>query len=448
MSYANLCAICVLERTISPNAIRRPVLPLNFFSNLIDKRMHLSAFSFLLFTLAFLSSSIAFSQKVYTKRDNSQVRDGAGSYYKLIATLNANTELTLLEKGNRWFRVELPDKKTKGWIAENCLVEKQLPSTKVLTKWNSAQASRAAVAAAVKGFAKRSKKFTDKNLDIILDQSFNEFSDREFNAFKRELQSQGIRSTVSFSALGLETPQYDARLNELAVGASIATRLASEFGIIEDTRLCKYVNMICAAIVEQTPFYDWDFSVFILQDETINGFACPGGYIFLTKGMIDACQDESELAAVIAHEIAHVIRRHGMEELTKRMTKIKAAQAFAELQEEMEEEMDESEQELEEIAEASYERTVRKRLMKYEFEADRYGAFLAAQAGYDPYGMIRISETVAIEQAKMSEPKYSSEYFAPDDARERIQQIKAFVSKNYKPTTKGRLKERFVRNTR
>jgi len=403
---------------------------------------------FSILVLFFLASSTVFAQKVYTKRDNSQVRDGAGSYYRLIATLNANTELVMLEKSNRWVKVQLPDKKTRGWIAENCLQEKQLPSTRVLTKWSSAQASRAAIAAAVKGFAKRSKKFTDKNLDVILDQSFNEFSEAEFRAFMRELQSQGQRQAASFASLGLEPPLYDARLNEVAVGAGIATRLASEFGLVNDPRLCKYVNMICAAIVEQTPFYDWDFSVFILNDESINGFACPGGYIFLTKGTLRACKDESELAAIIAHEIAHVVRRHGMEELTKRMTKIKAAQAFAELEEEMEEEMDESEQELEEIAEQSYERAVRKRLMKYEFEADRYGAFLAAQAGYDPYGIVRISETVALEQAKMQEPKYSSEYFAPDDARERIKQITAFVSRHYKPTTKGRLKERFARYVR
>ncbi|MDW8467064.1 MAG: hypothetical protein RML35_13135 [Chloroherpetonaceae bacterium] len=104
---------------------------------------------------------------------------------------------------------------------------------------------------------------------------------------------------------------------------------------------------------------------------------------------------------------------------------------------------------LEEIAAESYERAIRKRLLKYEFEADRYGAYLAAQAGYDPFGIIRISETVALAQAKMAEPKvYSSEYFAPDDARERIKQIRAFVSTHYKPTTKGRFKERFMRNTR
>lgn len=401
-----------------------------------------------LFLVFLVFVEVALAQRVYTKRDNSQVRDGAGSYYKLIATLSANTPLTMLEKANRWVRVELPDKKTRGWIAENCLEEKQMPSTRVMTKWSTAQASRAAVAAAVKGFAKRSKKFTDKMLDIVLDQTFNEFSEAEFRAFKRELQAQGEPSKISFAALGLEPPMYDARLNELAVGAGVATRLASEFGVITNPKLAKYVNMICTAIVEQTPFYDWDFSVFILQDESVNGFACPGGYIFLTKGMIDACKDESELAAVIAHEIAHVIRRHGMEELTRRMAKIRAADAFAELEEEMGEEMDESEQELEEIAAESYERTIRKRLLKYEFEADRYGAYLAAQAGYDPYGIIRISETVALLQAKMAEPAvYSSEYFAPNDARERIQQITAFVSKHYKPTTKGRFKERFMRNT-
>ncbi|MDW8467062.1 MAG: hypothetical protein RML35_13125 [Chloroherpetonaceae bacterium] len=54
-------------------------------------------FCFIL-ALLFLQAELAFAQRVYTKRDNSQVRDGAGSYYKLIATLSANTPLTMLEK--------------------------------------------------------------------------------------------------------------------------------------------------------------------------------------------------------------------------------------------------------------------------------------------------------------------------------------------------------------
>jgi len=65
---------------------------------------------------------------------------------------------------------------------------------------------------------------------------------------------------------------------------------------------------IAARILGRIPRYDDLFAV--LDDETINAYSAPGGYVFVTRGALQAMADEAELAAVLAHEIAHVNRRH------------------------------------------------------------------------------------------------------------------------------------------
>ena len=110
--------------------------------------------------------------------------------------------------------------------------------------------------------------------------------------------------------------------------------------------------------------------MFILDDPTVNGFALPGGYIFITRGALAMCADESEAAAIIAHEMAHVIRKHGVQELSKRKVHIKADDAFAELEEETgEKSADEAE--LDDLVHKTYENIVAPRLFAYELEADR-----------------------------------------------------------------------------
>lgn len=56
------------------------------------------------------------------------------------------------------------------------------------------------------------------------------------------------------------------------------------------------------------PHLPWTFVV--LDDKGYNAFAAPGGYVFVTKGLIDSCADEAELAGILAHEITHVTAKH------------------------------------------------------------------------------------------------------------------------------------------
>lgn len=103
--------------------------------------------------------------------------------------------------------------------------------------------------------------------------------------------------------------------DEYLVGRDVT---ASLFGAYRpytvDADITEYVNAICAAIVINSPDPSMfnGYHVMILDSDEVNAFASPGGHILVTRGLVSAAQSEDALAAVIAHEIAHVQLRHGL----------------------------------------------------------------------------------------------------------------------------------------
>ena len=109
--------------------------------------------------------------------------------------------------------------------------------------------------------------------------------------------------------------------------------------------------------------------------------------------------------------------------------------------------MTEDEAELEEIVNQTYEKVVHPRLLSYEIEADRIGAILAANAGYDPYGLVRISDRVA-RVSKESPDVFDTDYMLPDDAVQRARDIRAFAEKTFTTESPGeRMAGRFTSAT-
>jgi len=72
--------------------------------------------------------------------------------------------------------------------------------------------------------------------------------------------------------------------------------------------------------------YPWEFHC--VNDKEINAFALPGGYVFVNRGAIEAADNEAQLAAVMAHELSHVVMRHGTAQLSKGSLIQGAAQIF------------------------------------------------------------------------------------------------------------------------
>src|SRR5262245_880878 len=109
------------------------------------------------------------------------------------------------------------------------------------------------------------------------------------------------------------TGKSDAEVSvdrERELTADVARQLRSAATFVNDPILLGYVNEIGQSLVRSTEPQPFVFRFAIIQDETLNAFTIGGGYVYLNSGVIAQAGDVSELAGVLAHEIAHVRERH------------------------------------------------------------------------------------------------------------------------------------------
>lgn len=101
---------------------------------------------------------------------------------------------------------------------------------------------------------------------------------------------------------------------EYYVGRAVAARLTATYPLYHNNRLTEYLNQIGQTIALHTekPTTYGGYHFAILDSPEINAFACPGGIILITRGMLESVKSEDELAAVLAHEIGHIIHRDGI----------------------------------------------------------------------------------------------------------------------------------------
>ena len=97
---------------------------------------------------------------------------------------------------------------------------------------------------------------------------------------------------------------------EIKVGRSIAAKLIYKYGIVKNKEASIQLNLLGRSISSQTSRTDLPFLFGILNSDEINAFACPGGIILLTKGLVRSVQKTSELAVILSHEISHVVLKH------------------------------------------------------------------------------------------------------------------------------------------
>ncbi len=108
---------------------------------------------------------------------------------------------------------------------------------------------------------------------------------------------------------------------ELRVGREVAARILSRFRLVPDARLQRYVNRVGAVLARNASRPELEYRFAVIDTATANAFSTPGGYVFVTRGALEAMESEAELAAVLAHEIAHVDRRHVVRDLRIRAPK-------------------------------------------------------------------------------------------------------------------------------
>lgn len=165
--------------------------------------------------------------------------------------------------------------------------------------------------------------------------------------------------------------------DERALGEEVSRRIRTEFGVLQDRAVTKYVTLVGTVLTQASsrPNLKWEFIV--LDTDGVNAFASPGGIIHITRGALGLIKSEAELAGVLGHEIAHVTKKHTVNAIQKNKGFKMASDAVPG-----------SNEYLGALANAAYDNIVEKGFDRGDEEdADQEGVRLADKAGYSPGGL-------------------------------------------------------------
>lgn len=185
-----------------------------------------------------------------------------------------------------------------------------------------------------------------------------------------------------FGLLAQSTGEID-ETKEIEIGRQLAAVLLGSKPLLADPALQRYVNQLGRWITLQSsrPLLPWTFAV--LDDPGFNAFAAPGGFVFVTKGLVDRV-DEAELAGILAHEITHVTERHHLNALRTKARAGLAAQLVGSQIRTSTAAGGMLSQQMLSLGRSLYGSGLDQ---GDEFEADRQGVTLSARSGFDPFGL-------------------------------------------------------------
>ena len=202
---------------------------------------------------------------------------------------------------------------------------------------------------------------------------------------------------------------------EIALGVKTAPQMAAQMGgVSADAKARALVQRVGAKLVRDSfaAGSPYRFSFHVLADaRTVNAFALPGGPVFITEGLLGRLESEAELAAVLGHEIGHVIGRHSSEQLAKQQLTQGLLGAAV-------------------LGTGDYTTAQLGQLvgglinMRYgredELESDALGIRIMAEAGYDPRAMLGVMQTLAKASGGSRQPEFFSTQPHPENREARI----------------------------
>jgi len=234
---------------------------------------------------------------------------------------------------------------------------------------------------------------------------------------------------------------------EVAVGRREDSKVRQQYGVYDNAPLQQYVNEVGQRLAKASHRPGLEYHFLVVDSPDVNAFALPGGYIYITHGILAHLNSEAELAAVLGHELGHVTARHSVQQLTAAT----AANVGATILQIF---VPETRAGLGDLAVnvlggallSGYGR-------EHELEADRLGAEYLARAGYDPQAMVKVvgvlknQELFDAEVAKAEgrQPRaYHGLFASHPDSDTRLQQVVGEAARFKQPSTRT-AREEFLR---
>jgi predicted Zn-dependent protease len=197
-------------------------------------------------------------------------------------------------------------------------------------------------------------------------------------------QSAEADSQAKSPPINWKSPSRD---EEVAIGREVTGSVLGAAPLVKDDGLQQYVNKVGLWVASQSERADLPWKFGVIESNDLNAFAAPGGYVLITKGLYQTFQNEAQLAGVLGHEIAHVVKKHHL----KVMQKQALLEMGAGLLGDKFGDNNLSKKAINTGAEIS----ARNLDKSAEYEADRMGMMLAYRAGYDVYGLPEVLQNMA-----------------------------------------------------
>ena len=244
--------------------------------------------------------------------------------------------------------------------------------------------------------------------------------------FRTSVRVLVLSCAVAIAACGIHTSEGLAKAlisddQEAQLGAQVKQELDKQgTKYVKDPEVVNYVQGVAKKIFvsadKDRPGVKWQVHV-IDDPKQVNAFATPGGYLYVYTGLLMAADNEAELAGVWGHESGHVVARHSARQMVDTMG-LETVLGIA------------LGQNPNELAQLAATLAAKGALLSYsrqdETEADEFGARYAAQAGYDPRGLITFFQKLkAMEGQQPAFAKYLSDHPATED---RITHLQQFIS--------------------
>src|SRR5688500_18150859 len=217
---------------------------------------------------------------------------------------------------------------------------------------------------------------------------------------------------------------------EIELGRSMDGEVRKQMGVYADAELQKYVEGIGMRLARasQRPTLPWHFAV--VDEPAVNAFALPGGYIYVTRGILPFLDTEADLAGVLGHEIGHVTARHSAQQYTKATSAGLGVQLLSIFVPEA--------QSFQGLTETALGVLFLKYGREDELQADRLGVDYTAKTGWNPAGVGGMLRTLArLDEAAGSRrgvPNWLSTHPAPAD---RVQKVQEYIAQSGVPAGTG-----------
>ena len=199
-----------------------------------------------------------------------------------------------------------------------------------------------------------------------------------------DVKTSKSANSESKPAFNLKSP---SKQEEIQIGREISGNLLGASPLVKDAELQKYVNKVGRWVANQSERTDLPWHFGVIESEDINAFAAPGGYVIITKGLYRKLENEAQLAGVLSHEIAHVVRNHHLKILQQSQLLDYGANLLSK-------QLGKDDKVVQKIIGSGAEICSRSLDKNAEFEADRMGVALTTRAGYEPYGLPEVLQTI------------------------------------------------------